>query len=83
MSVPKESLSASSEVLSGKADLLLTLQKCKPRTYSQSIYIYSAADLEFIELRALLGSMPKEEIAVAGHAVALSQWHAVGISGYV
>lgn len=35
------------------------------------------ADMEFRELRSLLGCMPKEEVAVAGHAVALSQWHAV------
>jgi hypothetical protein len=30
-----------------------------------------------MELRSLLGSMRREELAVAGHAVALSQWHAV------
>ena len=35
------------------------------------------AGLHFIELRSLLGSLRKEELAVAGHAVALSQWHAV------
>lgn len=30
-----------------------------------------------MELRALLGSMPQEELAIAGHAIALGQWHAV------
>ena len=36
-----------------------------------------AAGLEFRELRGLMSELPMEELAVAGHAVALSQWHAV------
>ena len=35
------------------------------------------AGLHFMELRSLLRSLRKEVLAVAGHAVALSQWHAV------
>ena len=35
---------------------------------------------EFADLRSLMPELPTEELAVAGHAVALSQWHKVTAS---
>lgn len=34
-------------------------------------------DLDFVDLRSLMADLPVEDLAVAGHAVALSQWHQV------
>lgn len=37
--------------------------------------------LGFRELRSLMPRLERGELAVAGHAVALSQWHQVGAGG--
>ena len=34
---------------------------------------------ELVDLRSLMPVLPMEELAVAGHAVALSNWHKVHI----
>ena len=35
---------------------------------------------ELVDLRSLMPVLPMEELAVAGHAVALSNWHKVHVA---
>ena len=44
---------------------------------NQLLEFTSGRDLDFVDLRSLMADLPAEHLAVAGHAVALSQWHQV------
>lgn len=39
----------------------------------------AGGSLELLDLRVLMAELSGPELAIAGHAVALSQWHAVWI----
>ena len=54
------------------------LVPCMPFAGSQDLNDFTLlVGLRFQEIRELMPLLPAEDLAVAGHAVALSQWHQV------